>query len=159
MRYFLTFIAIITLFATACTPEEIQDYWDKVGDGTELEPEVLDFLVEESNRDCLPGYDSDIYVECAIRDAWERFSVDQKMSLERWAALAWCESRHDPEAQNRRSTASGLYQFLDSTWVGVMEQSNLGYGTSRQDQYHARQNAMAAAWYMMAAGPSRWVCA
>lgn len=29
------------------------------------------------------------------------------------------ESRHDPLAQNPRSTASGKYQFIDSTWVGV----------------------------------------
>jgi len=30
--------------------------------------------------------------------------------------LAWRESRFDPEAQNPRTTAFGMYQFLDSTW-------------------------------------------
>lgn len=31
-------------------------------------------------------------------------------------AVAACESHGDPHAKNRTSTASGLFQFLDSTW-------------------------------------------
>lgn len=32
------------------------------------------------------------------------------------SCLAWAESRNDPNAYNRRSGASGLLQFLPSTW-------------------------------------------
>src|SRR5262245_10255237 len=32
------------------------------------------------------------------------------------ARRAWCESRRDPGAYNPRSGASGLFQFLRSTW-------------------------------------------
>jgi soluble lytic murein transglycosylase-like protein len=31
-------------------------------------------------------------------------------------AVVWCESRFDPKAYNRNSGASGLMQFLPSTW-------------------------------------------
>ena len=31
-------------------------------------------------------------------------------------AIVWRESRFDPHAENPTSTASGLYQFIDSTW-------------------------------------------
>jgi membrane-bound lytic murein transglycosylase MltF len=30
--------------------------------------------------------------------------------------IAWCESQWDPTAKNPLSTASGLFQILDSTW-------------------------------------------
>lgn len=33
--------------------------------------------------------------------------------------IARCESGGNPRAQNATSTASGLYQFLDSTWTGT----------------------------------------
>jgi len=33
--------------------------------------------------------------------------------------LAWAESRNDPSAYNRRSGATGLLQFLPSTWMST----------------------------------------
>lgn len=33
-----------------------------------------------------------------------------------WGPITKCESGNNPRAQNRSSTASGLYQFLDSSW-------------------------------------------
>ncbi|MDO9710281.1 transglycosylase SLT domain-containing protein [Paracraurococcus lichenis] len=35
-------------------------------------------------------------------------------------ALAWQESRFDPRARNRRSSARGLMQFTDATWLEVV---------------------------------------
>lgn len=32
-------------------------------------------------------------------------------------AVAWCESRHDPNAENATSTAAGLMQYIDTTWA------------------------------------------
>ncbi|WP_147201163.1 transglycosylase family protein, partial [Pseudonocardia asaccharolytica] len=34
-----------------------------------------------------------------------------------WGPIIACESGGDPRAQNPRSSASGLYQFIDSTWL------------------------------------------
>lgn len=33
--------------------------------------------------------------------------------------IIWCESRWYPDAENNNSTASGLAQFLDGTWVST----------------------------------------
>jgi soluble lytic murein transglycosylase-like protein len=54
--------------------------------------------------------------ELAIQDkiilAARRSGVDESAAL----AIAWCESRFDPAAKNKNSTATGVYQFLMGTW-------------------------------------------
>lgn len=42
------------------------------------------------------------------------------------ACVRHAESRGDYQAQNSRSTASGAYQFLDSTWATVSVQAGHG---------------------------------
>ena len=41
---------------------------------------------------------------------WDENDVDLMVSL------CWRESRFNPDGQNPRSTAFGLWQFIDSTW-------------------------------------------
>ena len=41
------------------------------------------------------------------------------LEVEAMARICWLESRYDPTLQNPRSTAFGMYQFLDSTWRGT----------------------------------------
>lgn len=38
---------------------------------------------------------------------------------ERAVRIAYCESKFNPLAQNRRSSAYGIFQFLNSTWKGT----------------------------------------
>jgi hypothetical protein len=38
---------------------------------------------------------------------------------ERAVRVARCESKFNPTAQNRRSSAYGVFQFLNSTWKGT----------------------------------------
>jgi hypothetical protein len=52
-------------------------------------------------------------IEQAI--AIEGLDWDEKQ-VEAMARLCWRESRYNPLLQNPRSTAFGLWQFLDSTW-------------------------------------------
>jgi len=68
-----------------------------------------------------------------------------------WAMnVAWCESRYHPNSVNTDSGASGLFQFLPSTWGGTPY--------AKQSPFDPRANAFAAAWLYSHYGPGRWVC-
>lgn len=68
-----------------------------------------------------------------------------------WAMnVAYCESRYHPNSINTDSGASGLFQFLPSTWSGTPEAS--------QSPFNPKANALAAAWLYSHYGPGRWVC-
>ena len=68
-----------------------------------------------------------------------------------WAMnVAWCESRYHPNSVNSDSGASGLFQFLPSTWSGTPYAS--------QSPFDPRANAFAAAWLYSHYGAGRWVC-
>ncbi|RAI60839.1 transglycosylase SLT domain-containing protein [Roseicella frigidaeris] len=44
------------------------------------------------------------------------------------AALAWQESRFDPQARNGRSTARGLMQFTEGTWLQAVRDHGAQHG-------------------------------
>jgi soluble lytic murein transglycosylase-like protein len=68
-----------------------------------------------------------------------------------WALrVAKCESNYNPYAVNRSSGASGLFQFLPSTWAFTPEH-NLSV-------FDPTANADAAAWLYARDGPSQWSC-
>jgi hypothetical protein len=60
----------------------------------------------------------------AIRDASKRSGVDFKFML----AKAQTESSFDPSAKARTSSASGLYQFIESTWLNTVRQHGAKHG-------------------------------
>ncbi len=39
--------------------------------------------------------------------------------------IVWCESRWDPDAENPESSARGLGQITDETWIEVMERMEI----------------------------------
>jgi hypothetical protein len=68
-----------------------------------------------------------------------------------WAInIAYCESRYHPNSVNTDSGASGLFQFLPSTWGGTPWAS--------QSPFDPVANAQAAAWLYSRYGPGRWAC-
>lgn len=68
-----------------------------------------------------------------------------------WAFnVAWCESRYHPNSVNSSSGASGLFQFLPSTWAFTPQHS--------LSPFDPVANANAAAWLYTRDGPSQWVC-
>jgi peptidoglycan hydrolase CwlO-like protein len=72
-----------------------------------------------------------------------------------WAlAVAKCESGYNPLAVNRSSGASGLFQFLPSSWA------NTPQGKAGQSVFDANANALGAAWYYNATGRTGrpWSC-
>ena len=68
-----------------------------------------------------------------------------------WAInVAYCESRYHPNSVNTSSGASGLFQFLPSTWAFTPEHA--------LSPFDAAANTQAAAWLYARDGPSQWEC-
>jgi hypothetical protein len=68
-----------------------------------------------------------------------------------WAInVAYCESRYHPNSVNSDSGASGLFQFMPSTWGGTP--------WATQSPFDPVANAQAAAWLYSHYGPGRWTC-
>jgi hypothetical protein len=82
-----------------------------------------------------------------ITDAFSPLGQDAVV----WAMrIAWCESRYHPNSINTDSQASGLFQFLPSTWSGTP--------WAKQSPFDPVANAQAAAWLYSHYGPGRWEC-
>ena len=64
------------------------------------------------------------HVSRAIRSAAQRTGVDFQYLLE----TARKESALDPQAKARTSSATGLYQFIDQTWLGVLKETGAAHG-------------------------------
>ena len=68
-----------------------------------------------------------------------------------------CESQGDPLADNPRSSAAGLFQFLRGTWDWVSAET----GAPAYDEggpYAAYWNVRNAAWLFEHGGPRHWQC-
>ena len=64
-----------------------------------------------------------------------------------------CESGGNPTARSRRSSASGLFQFLRSTWQGVTGRTDEAWQATPDEQTEA------AARLWASSGWRPWVCA
>jgi soluble lytic murein transglycosylase-like protein len=72
-------------------------------------------------------------------------------AAQQWALrVAKCESGYNPYAVNRSSGASGLFQFLPSTWAGLPWRSS--------SPFDPNANAQAAAYLYNRSGPNQWQC-
>ncbi len=64
----------------------------------------------------------------ALRDAARATGADPALLL----ALAWKESRFDPAARNPLSSARGLMQFTEATWLEMVRDLGPRHGLARQ---------------------------
>jgi LysM repeat protein len=85
-------------------------------------------------------------IESIIADAAYRYGQSPSAMM----AVAWCESRYDPSAYNPLSAASGLFQFLPSTWAST---PYAGYSP-----FNAYASANAAGWMWQQGRRGEWVC-
>jgi hypothetical protein len=87
------------------------------------------------------------YIAKIINDAFSPLGL----AAVQWAInVAYCESRYHPNSVNSESGASGLFQFMPSTWGGTPWAS--------QSPFDPVANAQAAAWLYSHYGPGRWTC-
>ena len=78
--------------------------------------------------------------EKILREA-EIVDIDPQLAL----AVALCESRLDPGAKNPNSTASGIFQFIRSTWKSTLERMKLPVNL---DVFDADVNIRVGVWLM-----------
>ena len=82
-----------------------------------------------------------------IRQTWAPLGPEAVVWAQR---IAFCESTYNPYSVNRTSAASGLFQFLPSTWAGTPYAS--------QSPFDPVANSTAAAWLYQRYGPRQWEC-
>lgn len=108
-------VAFIPFVLSACNSMETAKQWAQTN-GISITDQQAQSLVDNfaKRREC-----SD--VPCMIRARWSGTGAEEKA-----LRIARCESGFNPNAKNRRSSAFGVFQFLDSTWrsVGIVKTSN-----------------------------------
>lgn len=77
-----------------------------------------------------------------IKDYSAEYGIDSKLPL----AIAKCESGYNALARNRDSTASGVFQYLSSTWAAT-DQGRTGLSV-----FDAEANIKAAVSYIASRG-------
>ncbi|MDQ6920201.1 MAG: transglycosylase SLT domain-containing protein [Candidatus Dormibacteraeota bacterium] len=87
----------------------------------------------------------------SIQDIILTAFAPQGAGAQQWALrIAKCESGYNPNAVNRSSGASGLFQFMPSTWAHLP--------WAGQSVFDPVANAQAAAYYYQHSGPGPWSC-
>ena len=71
------------------------------------------------------------HVASQITGAISQAARSTGISFEYLLATAQIESRLNPKAQAPTSSASGLYQFVDQTWLGTLKQDGSALGLGR----------------------------
>src|SRR5438445_3659868 len=66
-----------------------------------------------------------------ITGAISRAAKSTGISFEYLLTTAKIESNLNPSAQASTSSAKGLYQFIDQTWLGTMKQAGAAMGLGR----------------------------
>jgi hypothetical protein len=82
----------------------------------------------------------------------DRAALRWGLSARTMRAIAWCESRFDPNATNPRSGAAGVFQWLPSSWAWASPRA----GWAGYSPYHAEANINVAAWAMRRGYWSWW---
>lgn len=90
--------------------------------------------------------------EPSVREALALASFVYGVPYRTLDRLALCESRRNPRAVNTASGASGLLQFLPSTWAGNH------FGRAGFSVFSPYANALGAAYHIKKYGTGAWEC-
>ena len=67
----------------------------------------------------------------AVMNALQAAAQESGVDPDLLAAVAWRESRFDPKARNRSSSAKGLLQFTNATWLQMIRDYGSTYNEAR----------------------------
>ncbi len=67
----------------------------------------------------------------AVKNAIQSAARESGLDPDLLAAVAWRESRFDPKARNRSSSAKGLLQFTNATWLQMIRDYGSQYNQAR----------------------------
>lgn len=70
--------------------------------------------------------------------------------------VSFCESSHDAQARNPHSSAGGLWQFTDGTFLDGIRW--MGVDWKLEDKYDPYKSTLMAMWFINKEGYNRWVC-
>lgn len=111
--------------------------------------EVNDFDFDPCGLDTVVcPHEEESYGTGDVQDLIIKLSLEYGVDTDTALRIAKCESGFDPNAKNPNSTATGIYQWLSTTW------QNIG---SPGDRLNAEDNIRAfMVWYPK--HPGWWVC-
>lgn len=87
-----------------------------------------------------------------IRQAARIAGVDPVVAVN----VANCESGLKPNVKNAHSSASGLWQFINSTWKSTAKRRGLDWPLS--DRFDPVKSTDMALWLVKADGWGHWIC-
>ena len=138
-------------------------------DGKEYENSYQDLFLFASTaphlfqRVYIPNFSDKPYLEAKLNayegsKEWIKGIIlskaeEQNINPDLFLKIAKCESGLNPNAKNKNSSASGLFQFLKSTWnktITELKQPNW-------DIFNPVHNAEAAAYLMSKDGTKHWL--
>lgn len=138
-------IGAVTLSAgllAACTPEQVAVFHTLAPD---QQAKVVDHVVSAPYEWRSMGENGSTDCYAAIDRHWPASSRS-------WArSIVWRESRNQPTAQNRSSSAAGCFQLMR---LHAARFQKLGYGWA--DRYNADANTLVALDLYREAGTSPW---
>lgn len=144
MLFFRIIFAVLLLLI----PIEVQSKQTVKATVVEVEPvKIAEIPETPATKTPVPSKDtvSLIYQYAAL------YHVDPKIPL----AIAKCESGYNPKAQNKYSSASGTFQFINSTWVSTRKQ--MGEDPSLSLKLDPEQGVKTGVWKIANGGISAWL--
>lgn len=121
---------------------------DESNNSSRKEYKVSNSVSEEVREiETLEVVEREVDIEELIRVESVKVGVNPDTALR----IARCESNLNPKAKNSKSSALGLYQFLDGTWRWIGAESE---GLDRRDAFHSLK--MFLKWYPIY--PHWWEC-
>lgn len=153
MRPMLAALCVATVSITSCNATEVQavadhygiaisaDQAEQVASYYHSQPDEAAAVIDELSRPC--------DVECMIRRAWPDNTEDRAVRVAR------CESKLDPTAANKRTSARGLFQIMISVHRARIRR--LGF-TEQQVATQPLPNIAVALDIYQDSGFSPWVC-